>query len=146
MVAVLKEMRMGIEIKLNLASHIPLYMQIVYQVRRAVGIGNLRPGDRLPVVRVLAEGLGLNPNTIGRAFKELRDQGFIVTRGYLGTFVADDVTPVIRERRKYEVYGRINQMVEEIRHLGMPLTDVVEVLQKHLNQLRREAGMEECKC
>jgi GntR family transcriptional regulator len=137
---------MGLEIKLSLASRIPLYLQIVYQVRKAVGDGNIQPGDRLPVVRELAKTLAINPHTIVRAFKELQDQGFIMTRGYLGTFVAHDVTPTIRERRKYEVYCRVTQMVEEIRYLGMPAEDIIEVLQKHLNLLRKEAGMGECKC
>jgi GntR family transcriptional regulator len=137
---------MGLEVKLNLDSHIPVYLQIVYQVRKAIGCGNLQPGDRLPVVRELAKTLAINPNTVARAFKKLQEQGFLTPRGHLGTFVSNDVTPATRERRKYEVYCRVIQMIEEISYLGMPAEDIAEVLQKHFNLLRKEAGMEECKC
>jgi len=68
-------------------STVPPYEQIRTQVAAAVRSGALAPGTRLPTVRRLAEDLGLAPNTVARAFRELEKAGVVQTRGRLGTFV-----------------------------------------------------------
>lgn len=68
-------------------SDVPPYEQIRVQVVAAVRSGALPPGTRLPTVRRLAADLGLAPNTVARAFRELEQSGVVQTRGRLGTFV-----------------------------------------------------------
>lgn len=67
----------------------PPYRQLIDGVRRLIERGALVPGDRIPPVRALADDLGLAPNTVARAYRELEDDGWIVGRGRAGTFVAD---------------------------------------------------------
>ena len=69
-------------------SDVPIYRQLVQQVRREVMLGRLRPGDQLPSVKELVDALSVNPNTVVKAFSELEHQGMIVRRQGVGTFVA----------------------------------------------------------
>ncbi|QDB79714.1 GntR family transcriptional regulator [Georgenia wutianyii] len=66
----------------------PPFAQLHAQVTAQVAGGSLRPGDRLPPVRRLAEELGIAPNTVARAYRELEADGVLVGRGRAGTFVA----------------------------------------------------------
>lgn len=67
----------------------PLYLQLADDIRRQIGAGILQAGDRLPSVREQALSLAINPNTIQRAYRELEAQGWIVTVGGKGCFVAE---------------------------------------------------------
>ncbi|MEA4944178.1 MAG: GntR family transcriptional regulator [Propionicimonas sp.] len=68
----------------------PPYDQIKRQLSAQVAVGELRPGDKLPTVRRLAADLGLAPNTVARAYRELEATGVLDTRGRAGTFVTGD--------------------------------------------------------
>jgi DNA-binding transcriptional regulator YhcF (GntR family) len=67
----------------------PPYAQLRDGVRRRIERGALLPGDRLPTVRAAAADLGLAPNTVARAYRELEEDGWLIGRGRAGTFVAD---------------------------------------------------------
>ena len=67
----------------------PPYAQVRDHVEASIRRGSLLPGDRLPPVRVFADQLGLAPNTVARAYRELEEEGWIVGRGRAGTFVSD---------------------------------------------------------
>jgi DNA-binding transcriptional regulator YhcF (GntR family) len=77
-------------ITLDPAGATPPYEQIRAQVVAHVEQGGLQPGDRLPTVRRLAEDLGVAPNTVARAYRELEQSGVIETRGRAGSFVTGD--------------------------------------------------------
>jgi DNA-binding transcriptional regulator YhcF (GntR family) len=67
----------------------PPYAQVRDRIRASIERGSFLPGDQLQTVRALADRLGLAPNTVARAYRELEDEGWIVGRGRAGTFVAD---------------------------------------------------------
>jgi DNA-binding transcriptional regulator YhcF (GntR family) len=69
----------------------PPYAQLRDGIRRRIERGALLPGDRLPTVRACARDLGLAPNTVARAYRELEEDGWLVGRGRAGTFVADAI-------------------------------------------------------
>ena len=69
-------------------SDVPIYRQLVQQVRRDVMLGRLQPGDQLPSVKEVVDSLSVNPNTVVKAFSELEHQGLVVRRQGIGTFVA----------------------------------------------------------
>ena len=73
----------------NAASGVPIYLQLMEQVKHAVETGALRPGDQLPGIRPLAEELVINPNTVAKAYRELEHDGVIELRHGAGAFVAD---------------------------------------------------------
>jgi GntR family transcriptional regulator len=69
-------------------SGVPIYQQIQDQIRYGIASGKLRPGEQLPTVRGLAVDLGVNPNTVIRAYTELERQGVLTTEQGSGTFIA----------------------------------------------------------
>jgi DNA-binding transcriptional regulator YhcF (GntR family) len=69
------------------ASAVPAYMQLVEQVRRALRLGRLEPGDRLPTVREVAAEVAVNPNTVLKAYRELEHEGMVEGRPGQGTYV-----------------------------------------------------------
>ena len=76
-----------IEFHLDGRSRISTYMQLVQQVRQALRVGMLEPGDQLPRVREVAESLAINPNTVLKAYRELEHDGLVEGRPGQGTFV-----------------------------------------------------------
>jgi len=77
------------QLKLDLRSGVPVYRQIIDQVRGGVAAGMLAAGDQLPTVRQLAVDLAINPNTVLRAYRELELGGMIETHQGTGTFIAN---------------------------------------------------------
>ena len=76
-----------LDIRLDRGSHTPPYLQVVAQVREALRMGWLTPGDQLPAVREVAGGSGINPNTVLKAYHELAVLGLTETRPGSGTFI-----------------------------------------------------------
>jgi GntR family transcriptional regulator len=76
-----------IEFQLDGRSRVSTYMQLVEQVRQALRVGMLEPGDQLPRVREVAESLAINPNTVLKAYRELEHEGLVDGRPGQGTFV-----------------------------------------------------------
>src|SRR6202171_3730358 len=74
--------------KPNASSPAPIYLQLMEQVRHAVEVGALKPGDQLPGIRHLAETLVINPNTVAKVYRELEHEGTIELRHGSGAFVS----------------------------------------------------------
>ncbi len=77
-----------IQFRLDRRLGVSTYLQIVHQVRHAVRLGILRPGDQLPTVKEVVGSLAINPNTVQKAYRELEHDGLVEGRPGLGTFVA----------------------------------------------------------
>jgi GntR family transcriptional regulator len=75
--------------RLDSGSGVPPYLQLVHQVRQAVLLGFLRPGDRLPLIREVVETLAINPNTVAKAYRQLEQEALVTGRPGQGTFVND---------------------------------------------------------
>ncbi len=88
-----------IEFRLDPASGVPTYLQLVQQVEQALRLGYLRQGDQLPRVKDIVAGLAINPNTVLKAYRELEHRGLVVGRRGVGTFVAGTLGKVgLREQ------------------------------------------------
>ena len=74
----------------NPSSGVPVYLQLIEQVKHAVDVGALRPGDQLPGIRRVAEVLVINPNTVAKAYRDLEHDGVIELREGAGAFVAEN--------------------------------------------------------
>jgi len=72
----------------NPSSGVPIYLQLMEQVKHAIETGALRPGDQLPGIRPLAEELVINPNTVAKVYRELEHEGVIELRHGAGAFVS----------------------------------------------------------
>jgi GntR family transcriptional regulator len=83
-----------IEFHLEARSGVPTYLQLVQQVRQAVRMGLLRPGDQLPTVKEVVGQLAINPNTVLKAYRELEHAGVAEGRRGVGTFVSEQAAPL----------------------------------------------------
>ena len=92
--------------RLDAGSGVPIYRQLVEQVRRDVMLGRLRPGDQLPSVKEVVDSLSVNPNTVVKAFSELEHQGLVVRRQGVGTFVAASPSGDVRFRPRRGCWAR----------------------------------------
>ncbi|MET1057955.1 MAG: GntR family transcriptional regulator [Nocardioides sp.] len=103
----------------------PPYAQLREEVRRQVKAGELAPGTRLPPVRKLAEDLGLAPNTVAKAYRELEHLGVIETRGRAGSFVSGDgVGRAAREAAR--------EYVDRVTALGVEPAEAVALVSRAL--------------
>jgi GntR family transcriptional regulator len=82
-----------IQFRLDTRSGVPTYLQLVQQVRQAVRLGILRPGDQLPTVKEVVTSLTINPNTVLHAYRQLDLEGLVEGRRGVGTFVAATPSP-----------------------------------------------------
>src|SRR5215471_1362777 len=106
---------------------VPIYLQIVNQVKYLVASGRLAPGDEIPSVRVLAHQLLINPNTVARAYLELERAGLVVKRHGAGTFVSDGGSPLARKERLKILTERIDALLSDAQHLEVSLEDLIKL-------------------
>jgi GntR family transcriptional regulator len=109
---------------------VPIYLQIVHQVKYLVASGRLAPGEELPAIRVLAERLMVNPNTVARAYRELEVAGVVEKRRTAGTYVSAAGSPLARRERLKILTERIDALLAEARQLGIRTDDVVDLLRQ----------------
>jgi DNA-binding transcriptional regulator YhcF (GntR family) len=103
----------------------PPFEQVKRQITEQVAAGVLAPGDKLPTVRRLAVDLGLAPNTVARAYRELEQLGVVDTRGRSGTFVSGDRVARAAREAAAEYVGRV-------RALGIDDVDAVALVKRGL--------------
>ncbi len=119
-------MRFSIDVK----SGVPLYRQIIEQVKVGVARGDVGPGDQLPTVRQLAVDLSINPNTVIRAYRELEIQGVLETYQGSGTFVSSR-KPEINGLEKRRMLDQIlTNLLARASTYGLTLDDVLEGLRQ----------------
>ena len=115
---------------------LPLYLQIESQVRHAVASGVLQAGDALPSVRKLAIELGVNPNTIARAYQNLERDGLVRTVQGGGTYVADQVPGLLKSERIRRLRPLARQLAVEAAQLRVTRDELVDLLEAELTPLR----------
>jgi GntR family transcriptional regulator len=108
----------------------PIYQQIVTQVRYLVACGRLTSGAELPPIRVLAEKLLINPNTVARAYRELELAGVVEKRRTAGTFVAETGSRLERAERLRIISERIDALLAEARQLEIPTLELVHLIRE----------------
>lgn len=107
--------------------------QLGDQVRFAVAAGRLTAGSRVPSLRALAAEVRVNPNTVGRAWRELEREGVLEARRGEGMFVAADAQPVCREAVARAMAERIGRAVAEARAGGLGAEEIQELVQASLD-------------
>ena len=123
-------------------SGVPIYVQLVAQVRHAVEVGGLGPGEKLPTVRGLAEELAIAPNTIVKAYNELQREGLVESRPGVGTVVAEGVAEIARGRQREAIFERLRLLVRDAAALGITEDDLWEGLDSEFERIPREEGEE----
>ena len=127
-------------LRVDAASHTPIYEQVVAQVRALVAGGRLPAGQRLPSVRGLAEQLLINPNTVARAYRELERDGVVVSRQGHGVFVADQGSPFRAAERRRLLAASVDRLLAEAAQLGLEPADVEEMVRQRVEGRRPAKG------
>ena len=109
---------------------VPIYLQIVNQVKYLVAAGRLNPADEVPPIRVLAGQLLVNPNTVARAYLELEREGVVSKRHGSGTYVSDTGSPLARRERMKILAERTDALLAEARNMNIPLNEILKLLRE----------------
>ena len=121
--------------QLDTKSGVPIYRQIIEQVKYAIGRGELEPGDRLPTVRQLAVDLSVNPNTVVRAYRELEIAGVLDTQQGTGTFVGRERPEIDTLEQQRMLDQILTELLARASSYGFTLEDVLDGLSQ-----RKEAS------
>ncbi len=126
--------------QINISSDdgVPIYIQIVNQVRYLAASGRLNPGDELPPIRVLAEQLVVNPNTVARAYLELERAGVVTKRHGSGTYVSETRAPLPQREKIKILASRADALLTEAKHLDVDLAEVIKLLRERDELMGKE--------
>src|SRR5687767_7766691 len=110
------------------ADGVPIYLQIVNQVKYLVASGQLSANEELPPIRTLAEQLLINPNTVARAYRELELAGIVTKRRTAGTYVSDAASPLARRQRLKIITQRVEALLAEARQLNVDTARLIVLI------------------
>jgi GntR family transcriptional regulator len=113
---------------LDMHSGVPVYRQIVDQVRGAVATGSLSPGDQLPTVRQLAVDLEINPNTVVRAYRELEYDGLLETHQGTGTFISNQKPQHPAQQRQRQLEQIASDAIARAGATGFTIRELIDQL------------------
>lgn len=124
-------------LQITTGSSLPIYRQVVDQIRHAVATGNLETGDPLPSVRALAGELVVNPNTISKAYAQLVQDGVLESQRGRGYFVAPRRAIYTRKERQRRLFEVMDPFLAEALTLGYDENQIVAELQKRLSAMAK---------
>ena len=117
----------------NPASGVPIYLQLMEQVKHAIATGALRPGEQLPGIRPVAEELVINPNTVAKAYRELEHEGVIELRQGAGAFVSDNAPSKKDAEKLRAAQAAVAVTVEKLRGRGVADDDIRRLFEAELS-------------
>ncbi len=124
----------------NPSSGVPIYLQLMEQVKHAIETGALREGDQLPGIRPLAEELVMNPNTVAKAYRELEHEGVIELRHGAGAFVARNTRAGKVAEALKAAQSAVASTVERLRERGLTDEEIRRLVEAELATGRRKGG------
>ena len=122
------------------SADLPIYSQLVAQIKLAIVSGVYLPGERLAPVRELAMDAGVNPNTMQRALQELEREGMVYTQRTSGRFVTEDTT-VIESAKKLLAEREIKSFLAQMTRLGYPKEEIVSLLEASIEEEKNNGDM-----
>ena len=117
---------------INIQSTVPVYKQIENHIQFAIAAGNLKADDRLPSVKELGARLGVNFNTVAKAYRDLEVMGLIYTRRGMGCYIKKSVDKICRDSCRKRSVQRIHEVAQEAKAAGMTKTQLVSIISKCL--------------
>jgi GntR family transcriptional regulator len=128
--------RRPFQFRLDLASGVPVYRQIIDQVMGGIASGALIPGDQLPTVRQLAVDLSINPNTVIRAYRELEIRGVLETQQGTGTFISHQRVQRRDADRQRALTQLIGEFVARAGSGGFTIDELIDQLEDVKNDVQ----------
>ena len=128
-------------IKPNPSLGVPIYLQLVEQVKHAIETGALRAGEQLPSIRPLAEELVINANTVAKAYRELEREGVVELRQGAGAFVADTARAKQAGAEKFRgAQPLVAETVEQLRARGLSDEEIRRLVEAELAGFSKAGG------
>ena len=124
----------------NPSSGVPIYLQLIEQVRHAVETSVLRAGEQLPGIRKAAEDLVINPNTVAKAYRELEHEGVIELRHGAGAFVSAKARGKKGTDKLRAGQALVAAAVEKLRERGVTDEEIRRMFEAELSGLRKTGG------
>jgi GntR family transcriptional regulator len=118
------------QLHISTSDGLPIYLQIVNQVKYLVASGRLASGEELPPIRTLAQELVINPNTVARAYRELELVGVVEKRRTAGTYVSATGSPLARRERVRILTERIDALLAEARQMNIDVDAVIDLMRQ----------------
>jgi GntR family transcriptional regulator len=126
--------------QVDLKSGIPIYIQLMDQIKHLIATGVLQPGQQLPTIRELAVELTINLHTVAHAYAELEREGFLTIQRGRGTFISDGHTDQeLGDLRAEKLQALVESMFAEVVNLGYEADEVEQVMAAQIKQWRRTA-------
>lgn len=113
---------------------VPVYLQIIHQIKNLIANGRLKADREIPPIRRLAEQLLINPNTVARAYRELESEGWVYKRRGAGTFVAERSSPLSSQEQRRRINERIEGLLSEAYQMNLPLEELVRMIRSLARQ------------
>lgn len=120
---------------IDISSSIPIYEQLVDNVKESILKGLIEPGEKLPSVRELAKMLTLNPNTIQKAYQELERQKVTVTLRGKGTYISSDYKPRKDEDKIMDLKDLFKKGIIDAHYMGFKREDILKMIEEILKEL-----------
>ena len=128
-------------IEINPSSGVPIYLQIINQIKYSIAAGALKPGDKIPAVRELAAQLRINPNTVAKAYRELQHEKIIVTRWGEGSFVSDEGMDIGKKEKTRIVSELLDNAIVQAYHFNLDSEVLKDILSQRMEQLKKRTGL-----
>ncbi len=119
-----------LDIYISQSDGIPVYLQIINQVKQLVAAKRLVVDQELPAIRVLAEQLLINPNTVARAYRELESAGWVYKRRGSGTFISDKPSPLSNQERQRIIDEKIKSLLAEAQQMDISVVKVIKRIEE----------------
>ena len=121
---------MSIPVRLNKESGVPFYVQLEEQFRLLIHNGTLARGESLPTVRALAVELRINSNTVARVYRDLQNEGVLVLKRGIGTFVSEDVDiEVLSKSDRQSIEKKVDSLIVTARQLFMSSDELFQLIE-----------------
>ena len=130
------------QFRIDNASDRAVYLQIIDQVKRDIALGRLAREERLPTVRQLAQQLAINPNTIAKAYRQLEQEGIIVTRSGAGAFIANLDSMLSKAVRRRLICDELDRIVVEAFHMQIDRETITDWFHTAIEKFNLTPGKE----
>ncbi len=119
-----------LDLQITQTEGVPVYQQIINQLKNLAASGRLKPDQEIPPIRKLAEQLLINPNTVARAYRELELSGWVYKRRGAGTFIAKKSSPFSKAVRHKNIEDRIDGLLTEAYQMNLSVDEIIDLIRR----------------
>lgn len=116
-------------INIDFATRTPIYEQIISEIERLITLEVLKPNEQIPSIRQLASTLGINPNTVKKAYDILENKGIIISKSTKGSFISENIKKA-KEAKIKSIVAVIQEQIKELENYGLTKEEIIKKIMK----------------